>query len=239
MKGVRIFAHSVLQVTGNLGVAARISVLPMLMIVGASLLVGAARVAVAQGDRGTGFALIAGAVVVSLFAASWMAVAWHRFVLTGEDPGILLRVDGATLIRYLLRTMLIALIAGVAGMLFSYAVAVLLATLRLPPGLTPLILMVPMVALTLRLSVSLPGVALGEPVSLAQGWAAITGQAGPLLTLAALVAAASAALSLPLFFLPGIAAVIWQVIQQWATTLLGLSVLTTLYGHFIQRRALR
>ena len=108
-----------------------------------------------------------------------------------------------------------------------------------------LIIMVPVLigfaSVYLRLATILPGVAIGATTTFTGGWNATKGEAMTFLVLALLLVVLGAAVDLVHFALQmvaGYAALIWYIPAQWLLGMLGLSVLTTLYGYYIENRPL-
>jgi hypothetical protein len=257
MQAIRIFSHSIRQITGNLGPALRISAGPMILqyavIFGLGALAFPDKVTL-QRDLAAGhapFGLIAAMIMVTLFCGTWMAVAWHRFVLKAEMPaGPLPALHGERMVAYLGRSLLLGLalvaveFAGVillmlvSGMLG--AIARSLAILVMIPGGVVLIGL--LLTLFYRLSPMLPAAALGEDASLRMAWEATRGRDVTLFTLALIVLVTIVGLSLPqaLFSLAGLTifAFAWEVVASWAAALILLSVFTTVYGVCVQGREL-
>ena len=92
-----------------------------------------------------------------------------------------------------------------------------------------------------RLSLSLPAAALGEPMGFGASWGATKGAGGDILVLAILSVVAAVVIDLPpAFIFPNltILAVAWQFATGWVILMVGVSILTTLYGHYVERRPL-
>jgi len=97
-----------------------------------------------------------------------------------------------------------------------------------------------MLTLNWRLSAALPGAAVEGGHGLADALAATRGQWPTLLALSAIYLGAAVAVGLLvglLSFLPVIGALV-ELAANWAGMMVGLSVLTTLYGHYIEGRPL-
>lgn len=250
MKSVQIFSHSIRQVINNLPAAIRISGVLYLIQVAVGLVFGRAMMAGGMGMMpGAGMGLGAVLVlVVALVTGIWIAVAWHRFVLLAEAPTapvppFLREKMGA----YFIKTLLIGVILIVVGMVLGMIVGlVAMPLMARGGGLFALLLMfllvqVPMIFLGLRLAATLPGAALGSDHPAMAGWQATAGDWRVILELAVMLALAVAAINLiDLFIFGGVTvlAQIWQVIAGWPIMMVGLSVLTTLYGHYIEKRPL-
>ena len=254
MLAVRIFRHSVRQVTGNWEAALRISAVPTLALFAVSFLLrsslarDAANMAAPPGPGELAGGLLL--VVLQAVIGAWIAVAWHRYVLLNEQPdGVLPPLHTDRLQAYIARMLLIGVIT--AGLFVLTAVAASLLGTLLGAGRGPgigigvvlgLVVALGISVLLQRLSLLLPAAAVGKPASLRMAWDATRGQAGMFLMLSILWVVAAVVVVLPgvLLMHLGLAllATAWQVAVQLGLTLLFLSILTTLYGHFVERRAL-
>jgi hypothetical protein len=241
VKGVQLFLHSVKQVFGNLGAAIRISGLLFVIQLIVSLLV----IRYVLGTTGEPAGLFLVSIILllfSLFVSLWIAVAWHRFVLRVERPGAFLPAfHGARMLAYLGYSIVIGVALAIVVMVLSFLVAQVApvnnAMVRLLGGL---VVFVPVFLLALRLSPLLPAAALGDGLSLGDAWGATKGATGDLLVLAFLAALASVVIDLPAFGLTGAMplAMTWSLITAWIKTMVGASILTTIYGHYVEGRPL-
>jgi hypothetical protein len=93
----------------------------------------------------------------------------------------------------------------------------------------------------LRLSTVLPGYALEPGHRVTEGWEATRGHSQTFFLLALLTGGAIVAIQgladavfapLPLVF------IVITFLLQWVVTMTGISILTTLYGHYVEKRAL-
>ena len=248
MKGVRIFSHSLRQVLDNLGPALKISGVLYLVQVGVSMALGHAMASAGMGMMGGGMGLgVVLVLVVSLITGIWIAVAWHRYVLLGEVPtGVVPPFMGERMGQYFIKSLLIGLLLMLLGMILGMVVGTLFGRLMMGGPLVAMLLIavmvqVPLIFLGLRMAAALPGTALGENPAFMAGWQATVGEWRPLLQLSAIMALALWAVNLISWFVFGgfgLMANIWQLISGWPVMMVGLSVLTTLYGHYIQKRPL-
>lgn len=257
MLAARIFAHSVRQVAGNLLPALRVSVAPTALQYAAILLIvrvalpdaAALEAAMRAGHPPLGGMLAIS--LVSIFCGSWIAVAWHRFVLLGERPvGWVPRLHGERMLVYFGRSLLIGLMIALLELALGVpllfltgmvgAVARPVAAVGFAVGLVALI--AALVTVGFRLSPMLPAAALGAASGPRIAWSATRGHGGTLLAIAvAFLAAAFAVLLVEALFSRlglGIFALAWQVVAGWALTLVLLSLFTTVYGHFVEGRPL-
>jgi hypothetical protein len=156
-------------------------------------------------------------VVVSLLAFSSTAVAWHRLILLGEQPPAVYLGLGGTVMRYLGRCLLIGLVALpivlLCAMLLLPFVAFRLGDiLPAPPApfvrpslghilvlsIVNLVVLLPALLVISRLAISLPGIAIGHPMTLREAWQRTAGNAGRLLGGTLLVYVPSSAIGLAL-----------------------------------------
>jgi hypothetical protein len=254
MRSWQIFRHSFRQVTNNLGAAARVSLVPFLIsVLGIVVVFGLAGVSgrfwgTGAMTPGAMFLILIGVLVYLAMTIS-IAVNWHRFVLLNEPVTWWPRFHGARILRYFWRSLLIGLIFGAALGIVSMTLAVVMQG-GSEGGLGVAILMIVAVLLGLplfwRLSASLPGAAL-EGAGISDAWSKTRGAWGALLMLAVFyigfalltgvvggiftVLAAKASVFV-------IVKVIWELAIGWFTMMLVLSILTTLYGHYVEQREL-
>ena len=201
------------------------------------------------------------AVLVPLFAVSILAYAsiavnWHRYVLLDEVAVVCqrLRID-SLMWRYVGNGFLIGIILvagafaaglGIAliGMVFG-AVVGKAATVIVVPAMLALYAMVLVAAY--RLSVKLPAIALGRhDFSLKDAWASTAENFWQLLGLIVLFVACVFIAALGMFLVSYIfgtlgtvglsVALAIQVLVNWIVTILGVTLLTSLYGFFVEGR---
>lgn len=250
MTGYHIFAHSLRLVLRNLGDAFRVSAVlyavqlaykllyfvkpPQMQDMGDGVMVPVLSV-----GQGTVFILLGIAATV---ASLWIAVAWHRYVLASEYPTSWVPPwHGPYLLGYLGRSILIGLVVVAALVVASLPLG-LFATMF--PGLWALFgaAMLALGAFVFfRLSPILPAAALGRPITLPEAWRATKDETGTFLTLAAVVVAAALVIRLPSLLNNDPASLInliYGVVTNWFATIIGISVLTTIYGVFIEKRPL-
>ncbi len=252
MKGWQIFVHSVRQVFGNLDGAVRVSgvlylaQIAVAMVFGGGMMMSSGQMM--QGGPGAGFFL--GVLIVSLVTVVtglWIAVSWHRYVLLGEKPAALPAYRGDRIWAYLLRSLGYGLILVVVGAVLGTVVGTIFGSLVVDaPMALGLILLgflvyLPVLVVGFRLTSDLPATALGVDRPFLSGWAATKGQTADLIALAAIVVVAGVGLELIGFYLfsqvPGVS-VIWALGTGWVRMMVGISIVTTLYGHYIENRPL-
>ncbi len=247
MKGWQIFTHSVRLVLSNLDEALRVSLVLYVVIAASQIAtwlnppamteVEGVELPVMSAEYAAQNVILA---VLAIIASLWIAVAWHRFVLVGEYAGGWLpRWHGANMLGYLGRSILLGIVVVIAVVIVSVPLGLIAA------GLPGLVFLVPFVVLAFgavlffRLGVVLPAAALGEKVTFPQAWAATKGEGGTIVSLAALVVGASLLLQLPTLLSGNpysLVSLVYGLVVNWFATIIGISVLTTLYGHFIEKR---
>jgi hypothetical protein len=257
MKGLQIFLHSVRQVTGNFAQAVRISIVPYaVQFISSTLLLGtsyssgqADPAEIMRGGGGMLLLLSMVNLIVVLLTSIWAAVAWHRFVLKGEMPNGFIPIFRADRIwAYFARSFGIGLLCIVLALPFGMIGGMVAKPFMSETGPTGtglliafLIIYFPITVISYRLSTALPATALDAASAFSSGWEATKGELSTFVvlalitlvlyfgvnTFAANLFAGNFALSL-----------IWQGVFGWISVMVGLSVLTTLYGHYIEKRAL-
>ena len=179
--------------------------------------------------------------LISLIATSSMSVSWQRFILR-DEVGHGLRIDGNVL-RYALFTFLLVMAAVLPT-------ALLLATMLLVPAAA--ILVVPGVALiggvVTRLSIRFPAIALGDRAfSFADAWKASEGNFWQCLGVFLLSWAITLGGAVVLILLGnGVGQIntalgdftltVGITLMQLFYAIFNASVLTSLYGYFVERR---
>jgi hypothetical protein len=182
-------------------------------------------------------------VLVTFVCSMWIAVAWHRFILLDERPaGLLPPFEGGRVLSYFGYSLLLGFIAVPVVVVVSLVVGGM-AAIAGPPILVIALPIMVFIILTIgyRLGLILPASSVGKPLKLNEAWAATSGANGDVIVLALLSAGGSLLLTLPTLVLVGPLAPlgqIWDAVSTWFAVLVGVSILTTLYGVFIEGRAL-
>ncbi|MBY6120566.1 hypothetical protein [Mameliella alba] len=243
MRGWQIFRHSFRMVLNNLEAAFRLSA--VLYAVQALNQVLVLLAAPAEGSAATvinpGMAMMVLATsILAIVASLWIAVAWHRYVLTGEEPdGAVPPWHGGLVLAYLGRSVMIALLVVVALVAALIPVTALMA---MAPALgLPLMLMVVALAVYLffRFGVMLPAGAIDRKMTLREAWAATGKDQEAMVVLTLLVTGMVVAVQLPAMLNPdphSLINLVYSVVVGWFATMIGISVLTTLYGVCVEGR---
>jgi len=257
MHGLTIFSHSFRQVSGNFGMAVRISGGFWILLLGVGFVYGL--IAALSQSVFLSFIFGIALVVFLVWGISLVAVVWHRYVLLEERPsGFLPYREGLRVWPYFWYGIGIAIIVFLALL-----VLFLLSTLVLDagdilavfdqntsssPGFDLVVnFIVGLLAslIYLRMALILPAVALDERLTLSESWNQTKGYSGSILIIAAILALLNSggaivfgmvvisAHNAPLvLLLAGMA----YFLFQWFYFMLNISILSTLYGHIVQKR---
>ena len=203
------------------------------------------------------FMVSAPLAIASIIAYASIAVNWHRYILRDEiaQGWLRLRVDGliwryiGNFILIILLVMAGTLAAGIGFVLAGFILnavfgETLMAVILIPAGIA---LYVYVIAVTYRLSVKLPAVALGRrDFSMRDIWTATEGNNWRLLGLLGLFSVCVALVGLGMllgtlifsnFGTIGLSiSIAIQVMVNWVATILGVTLLTSLYGFFVEGR---
>lgn len=262
--GYRIFRHSLIQVTGNLKNALRISAVlwaaPMIPF----LLFNAEATKHIQsgtGDlvEGTGIGIPTVIIIALIFfgflsviALPWIAVAWHRYVLKNELNLSVLYIPktsvGAiagyiwkgivlsSLLMVMLIPLMFVLLFVSASVVASGEGLVLTVLLNLFGVLSTYVF--------LRISLILPARALDDFMGIGESWR-YTAKVGPSLWITALLLVlinmglgVVTEIFLPGSLTAGAISTVVTFIINWITMMVGVSILTTLYGYCVEDREL-
>lgn len=258
VKGWQIFVHSVRQVFGNIRAAVLITALPMLVSVTAlyvlklKFLLVPFQFALALQRGLIPWPKVAALLIVVQLMFVWAAVNWHRHILREEPVGFGLPPLHIRLVwSYFLATLflsiavilptsilngvLLGIPAGFAKALHSET-ALIVGTLifAIPILMTSTIM--------LRAAIYLPGIALGQKTRLRDGWDASRLQLMALTILVFLMGLTFIGVAyvgkIKALYPTTSLGLMWSFIGTWFKTMLGLSLLTTLYGHYVEKRPL-
>lgn len=244
MLGWKLFKHALRMIFGNWREVLRIFLVPTIVgILGivAFIAVFADRLE-ASGPVGSGIGLaIFSVMIFYAIVATWSIVAWHRFVLLEEIPqGWIPPFNIGRIFSYwwqMLKITLLAIVVGLpVGVLLVSFVEVSL-PIAILIGLPVYFLLI---VSYMRLSILLPAAAIGAPISIGKAFEATKGFGGSFLLLLLSLIGFQILLQLPvslttLLFAP--LSAIFSVVAAVLATLLNISVLTTLHGHFIEGRS--
>lgn len=240
-----MFVHSVRLVFNNLDAALRVSL--VLYLVQAASQVASYSAAPADAAIGPGGQLYtditAGEALMlfvlglaSVVSSLWIAVAWHRFVLLSETPqGWLPRWPSTAIFGYLWRSILVGLLVSV----------IVIPVIFLTSLLGPVLMIAAVVGVGsyvfFRVSPVLPAIALGTKMSFGDAIDATRSGGSTLFGLAGLMIVGSLLLQIPTM-LSGdpnsVISLVYGIVIGWFATMIGISLLTTVYGHFVEGRSI-
>jgi len=186
-------------------------------------------------------------LLLVLLVNSSFAVHWHRYILLDEVPGMFdtFRFDGKVW-RYFGNSLLIMLALIVPSLVISIPF-ILIAAMTAPQlaafGSVIGVLIVVSIGF-LRLGLKLPSIALGViDFRFTDAWRASAGNSFRIaaiflitISIALLAASLIAALSLSGAFLGVVLGFILQLVVNWFLTFFAITLLTSLYGFFVQHR---
>lgn len=266
--GYQLLRHVITQVFGNLGSAARITLVLLVIPLGILLATNpdvltreAFNTARSQADdfEAVNVLGVLGAVIAGFVCWLWAAVAWHRFVLLEEYPtGLFPNWRGSQIANYFGNALLIGLIVIAASIGAGIVVVVIISVLQSPAIAIALgvALNFALTWVATRIGLILPAAAIGERVTIGESWRATAPVSGqiilPLIVFGlaatilnqAIIAAFGTSVDVvtPFGTQPQVtlsmAGVVLNVAVTWIQMLVNLALMTTLYGNLIQGRQL-
>ena len=256
MDGIRIFIHSVRMVLGNFPVTLRIGGALLVVQFLLALMAGQAYF---NAGTGQGALMMSGQGSLAMFLLSvarivfglWIAVAWHRFILLEEMPGAALpHWNGSAIWAYFKAGVIVALIVVAAVipmvMLGSFLIFPFVSSGSAEPSLFVMLLgllvfYLPAAYIGYRIAPMLPSAAIGNRLKLGEAWSATAGSGAAFVLLALVSLLAGWLLNLPALYLARgslILGLIWGTLAEWLTVFVGASILTTIHGHYVEKREL-
>ncbi len=261
----QIVKHAFLMIFNNFGQAVRVSLVPsVLMILGWVVLMAVAGIPIFGLDGAAGLTmgedglanfgllpllLLIVAIALSMFVAGWVAVSWHRFILLEEYSGFLPATEGRPIWGYVGKSLLLGLLIALAAIPLSFIVGFLFAGMITVSGQLPvfptllagLMLGTAIGYLWFRMAICLPAKAVHDDLTFGAAWGATADLSGTIFGVTVIIVALNvfvgAALGLAVSGAPLLSAIL-EVAINWLSTMVGISVLTTLYGHLIEGRPL-
>ena len=243
MQGWKIVKHSWQQIFSNFGDALRISAVLYVVIVAPSLISLVGGSWIAPDDR---WLLNQIRMVVSPIAGLWITIAWHRYILTGEiSDGCLPTLYIGRMWAYFWRSILIFIVVLIPLVLVRI---ILTGGLRdmfhsstISDAITPIAFSIPIFFVMFRLGPILPATALGKKLSLKEAWRSTTGSTGAIALIALtlhLFDGITTTLAQPFGMEVLAFTIVWDLVVGWVGMMFGISVLTTIYGHYVEGREL-
>lgn len=263
--GYQLLRHVVQQVFGNLGAAARLTIVPIVLayvvcglilyaLLGPLLFdmfdqqaalggmpedpFGSEAAAAAFAGRFLLGFLICLPVFLTFYA--WAAVGWHRFVLLEEYPsGFSSKWNWPTIRGYVWAIVRLALFVTLLGLVAVVAIGVLI-SIAPSPGFALFLTLGMSILFTwvvTRLGLILPSAALGTYMKIGESWSA-TGPISGAILLPIIVIPLTFFLINSLLGLVGVLGAFLTIVVIWLQTLVNLALMTTLYGNLIEGRQL-
>ena len=253
MLGWQIFMHALRMVFGNIKQALQITTGPALVAT-ALIVVSFLMLDIPLDDLGTqtgqnpsdlpyGSIILFACIVVLVAGVTmfWIAVSWHRFVLLAEYPrGIFPTFRFDRILAYFGRGFLLGLLMGVAFM----PISMLVSATTGGGAFTAALLVVYVLFLVVcfyRLSIILPAAAIGTPLSISGAWSNTEGTTGTIFVLLIvnflfqfLVQMVFALLAI----IPVLGVLLTVLFSILVLPLINVSLLTTMYGVFVEKRDL-
>jgi len=254
MLGWKIFVHSVRMVFGNLKQVLQITFGPALIataLIVALFMVSGVPLEAFEAEAGelpTGTSpgsvllLVFGLMMVFAITMFWIAVSWHRFILLEEYPrGIIPTFRFDRILAYLGRALLLGLLMAIAWIPGGLLLSALVQSSPVLAILATAAYMVFLVVCMYRLTIILPAAAIGHPVTLGEAWNSTTGTAGAVLVL--LIVAFLFQLLVQLVFtvlaiIPVLGVLLTVFFGVLVLPMINVSIFTTMYGVFIEKREL-
>jgi hypothetical protein len=179
------------------------------------------------------------ALVVSYLLFFWSAVAWHRYILLGERTHALIppfrRDRWAAYLRAVLRLGLIFVVMLLVTLFIILIVAPLLSPATIELATYSLVFVV--LVVSSRLAPVLPASAVGRDLSIREAWRDTRGATGAIAVATILFMIVATVLDrIGVLLLAPPLDTVWLTITDWIATVVGIAILTTIYGHYVEGR---
>ena len=251
----RIILHALRMLTGNLPVALRIALPLFVGVLMGNFYMGELAVVTPDYEanpeaafKDLGVTMVGGLFQTAFFL--WAAVAWHRFILLEETPrGLFVapnlngmgRYFVGGLITFLIVFLVVILVAIVGGIVFGIIAVTMDLGLNVATYMSGFLGGLLGIVISFRLSPMLPSAAIGPRMKWRDAWDTTRGTSGTIIVIAlvtmlpafllGLIPQSLAAQSLPL-------ALFLVSLINTVVFMFGFSVLTTIYGVFVEKRDL-
>jgi hypothetical protein len=244
MIGWAIFRKSVNQIYYNLNDALRISGLLWAAIFIITMIPLLLSKSSPQPDAGIAMSAL-GLMLVYIICLSWIAILWHRFMLLEERSSSLIpKWRGGLVWSYIKNILLISLVLIVLAIIPMLLLMMLMTQITRSETVwffVFILIIGPVFTyVSLRLSLVLPAVAVEKPIGISQSWRVTQPASGAIMLASFLLAVFTGAVQ----WLPGLAgggeivSLIASFTSGWIALMVGISILTTLYGYLVENRNL-
>ena len=249
----KIVLHAFRMIFGNIVDALKVSVGPILIwlaIVAATFVVFRLPVAPLAGTAmgapldGGGFVIAFAIILVSSLAIfAWIAVAWHRFILLEQYPGMLPAWKDQPITPYVLKSITIFVLLVLGALLGGFVVIGLFSAIGGPALVTFGIMAISFMLsyFALRMGLVLPAAAVGEEMEISESLAQTKPMSSNIFGVAATMIFLNFVAGLvvtTIYSFASIIGVVLDIATTWLFIMANISVLTTLYGMLIEGREL-
>lgn len=244
---IKLISHALRMVFGDLAGALRVTGLLYLLsqavvILPPLLLNGTYSINDPFGVTSPGFGLVTFAVVIvtlilSIILSTWMAVAWHRYILLNETG---LSYPKGKVGSYFWTGFGYGILCFLPAILFAIVIGMVVGPEAIECPLAIGVLTVLVSFLFLRIAMGLPGLCVDNNVVFRESWR-MTAPLSSAIFGVALIAGVVAVLSTYATMALGgslVVALIFSIIIGWVQLVVTLSVLTTVYGVVVEGRQL-
>jgi hypothetical protein len=254
MLGLEIFVHSVKMVLRNLKEALQISLVPALIggviMIALVFVFGISFEDLSTETNGLPDAADPTSVVVFILCALfvflaimlWIVVSWHRFVLLEEYPeGFIPTFRSDRVLAYFGRILMLIVLGAVAMIPAMFVIGMMTQASAIMGILVWFATIIVLTVAFYRASPILPAAAIGHSLKLSEAWRATSGATGAIILLVILSLLFQTLLQFLaslLLFVPIIGFLIVIFATMLIVPLINVSVLTTMYGVFIEKRDL-
>lgn len=258
MLGLRLFMHAVRMTANNWQAALQIFALPfgatLLIVMGLTTLMGLGPFFLFTGETAEFSSLgpATGLLVLLCFLGTWLAMSigvvhWHRFILLGEMPrSLMFRLSWVQALKYMIGVLVIFLMLILPLILVGMMVSMISAgflkqgDVWVAQGLN-LVMNLGFLTALLALSPILPAAAIDRKFKLGESLAAMSGSLKALIVCAICLTGVeflAETVINPLVSVSWQLAALSSVVLSAITGLIGISLITTLYGHYVEDRPL-
>lgn len=246
MLGLRILIHSVKLVASNWQAALRISspFVAVMITAGIFLEGGGIHVDFMSSDPNFPWFLFFATLLAFAISMLWVAVLWHRFILLEEDKGSLMpSFPGRQIGAYFLQGLILFIILFVVSLALGFGLGALGGALGGFVGVILATVAVSTIAMWVfyRYSPTLPAAALGRQISIDAAWRETKPLSGAIFVLVLLLSMVNYAYSnliVPYISNQLVIPMVVEAVATWLSLMISISVLTTIYGIAIEKRAL-
>ncbi|PIE12812.1 MAG: hypothetical protein CSA68_12345 [Rhodobacterales bacterium] len=174
-------------------------------------------------------------ILVNTVTGLWIAISWHRYILLQEnDGGVIPAFHGGALLSYFGKSLGLGVLLGLAYVLIGLALGQFFGIALVQLGVFAVLIYV-----FYRLALVLPAVAIGQSMSLSQSWEKTAEASGVIAQLSLIAIGFIVLTQIPqmLDSAPtSVISMIYSYVLGWIIMMVASSVLTTLYGVYVEGR---